>query len=63
MGLITTHVHYIVEDNKCGTLRLGFVSETYLTNTAVPSEQFVEIIAGDLVVEIFNKQDPVCPGW
>lgn len=60
VGLITTHVHYIVKDDKCGALSLGFISQTYLTNGAVPPEKLVEVVAGDLVIEIFDKQNPIC---
>ena len=59
MGLITTHVHYVVEDDKCSSLCLRFVSKTDLTNATIPPKQLVEIVAGHLVVEIFDKQDPV----
>ena len=55
-----THVHYIVKDDKCCTLCLGFISQTYLTNTAVPSEKLVEVVASDLIIEILYKQDPIC---
>lgn len=55
-----THVHHIVKDDKCGALRLGFTPKAYLTNGPVPPEEFVEVVAGDLVIEIFDKQDPVC---
>jgi hypothetical protein len=58
-----THVHYIVKDDKGSTLSFLFISQTYLTNTAVPPEKLVEIVAGDLIVEIFYEQDPICAWW
>ena len=54
MGLIT-HVHHIVKDDKCSTLRFGFISKTYLTNGTISPEELVEVVAGDLVIEIFYK--------
>ena len=50
-----THIHYIVENDKGGALCLGFITKSYLTNAAVPPEELVEIVASDLVVEIFDK--------
>ena len=58
-----THVHYIVEDDKGSTLSFGFISQTYLTNTTVPAEKFVQIVPRDLIVEIFYKQDPIRAWW
>lgn len=60
VGFVMTHVHHVVKDDKCGALCLGFIPQAYLTNGAVPPEELVEIIASDLVVEVFDKQDPVC---
>lgn len=60
VGLVMTHVHDIVKDDKCGALCLWFISQAYLTNGSVPPKELVEIVASDLVIKIFDKQDPVC---
>ena len=60
---MTTHVHHIVEDDKCSALRFGFVSQTDLTNAAISPEQLVEVVTSDLIVEIFDEQNPVCTWW
>ncbi len=54
-----TYVHNIVEHDECGPPALLLISNTDLANASIPSKQVVEILASDLVVEIFYEQNPI----
>ena len=54
-----THIHHVIKYNKCSTLGLLLITNTNLAYAPVPSEQVVQVLARDLVVQILDKKDPI----
>ncbi len=59
---MNTHVHHVIENNKRSPLCLLLITNTNLANAPVPSEQVVQVLAGDLVVQVLHKEYPVRAG-
>lgn len=58
-----THIHHVVKDDECSPLCFRLTTNPNLANAPIPSEQVVEILACDLVIQVLDEQDPVCAGW
>lgn len=54
-----THIHDVVKHDKRGPLGLWFISHSYLTYAAVAAKEVVQVLTGDLVVEVLDEQDAI----
>jgi len=53
-------VHDIVKYDESCSLGLLLITDSYLSDAAVPAKEVVEVVPCDLVVQILDKQYPVC---
>ena len=60
-GSDSTHVHDVVKHHECCTTGLLLVADADLPYTAIPSEQVVQILSRDLVIQVLHKQYSVGP--
>jgi hypothetical protein len=57
------HVHNVLEYDEGSPLGFGLIAYSYLTNAAISSEQVIQVVSGNLVIQVFHKQDPVSARW
>lgn len=57
---LPAYIHHVVKNDKRRPTTLLLVADTYLADAAIPSEQIVQVFPSDLVIQIFDKEDPVC---
>ena len=58
-----TYVHNVIIYDEgrpsCG----GIIAQPYLTNRAVPSKELIQILALDVVIEVFDEENAVRSRW
>lgn len=58
-----THIHHVIIYNERGPLRLRLVAQSYLANAAVPPKEIVQVLAGNVVIQILDEQNAVGACW
>jgi len=56
---MVTNIHNIFKYNESSSLGLRFITYTDLANLTITSEELIQIIPGDLIVEVFHKKNTV----
>ena len=60
LEIMGSYIHDIVKDYKGSTSGLLLIANTNLTYAAISSKQVVQVLAGDLVVQVLDEEDAVC---
>ena len=54
-----SYIHDILENNESRAFGFWLIPYSQLTYASISSEQFVQVVPGDLIVEILDKKNPV----
>ena len=57
-----THIHHVVKDHECSSLRFRVVSNTYLSYTTIATEKIVQVFPCDIVGQILDEEYSVRAG-
>ena len=60
-GGYATHIHNIVIYNKRRAFGLRFITHPDLSKSAITPKQLIQVVASDLVVQVFDKENAIGP--
>lgn len=54
-----TDIHHVVKYNKCRSTGLLLITNANLAYAAITPEEIVQILSGNLVIQILHEENPV----